>query len=310
MPESRRTALLGILIVTLPALALVVRLPSHPQIFSVLNNAAHAPVFGALAIAFFCLLRRFPALTRWRCYVAAFLLAIAVGGAIEIVQPLLGRGAEIGDWLNDALGAAAGLALVAYLASKRRVFLVAALGLLAPVAWPVVNAASAYVSRACSFPVLFGGSTLSDHYFTHTRGVETAPARLPSAWARAGDPESLRVRIAGQSWPGVTLSEPQPDWRRYSRLVLDLTNPEPHPMTLTLRVHDRAHDNRTSDRFNRTFTMAAKQRSLLVVPLSEIASAPEGRAMDLSRVAGIILFGDGNARQMGREFYLTRIWLE
>ncbi|MGE0290667.1 MAG: VanZ family protein, partial [Bradyrhizobium sp.] len=141
-------ALLGILIVALPVLALVFKLPSHPQIFGVLNNAAHAPVFGAQAIAIFCLLRRFPALVRWRRYVAAFLLAIAAGGAIEMIQPLFGRGAEWGDWLNDALGAAAGLALIAYMASKRPVLLAVALGLLAPVAWPVVEAASAYVSRA------------------------------------------------------------------------------------------------------------------------------------------------------------------
>lgn len=310
MSESRRTALLGILVVVLPALALTVKLPSHPQLLGVLNNAAHAPVFGALAVTVFCLLGRFPKLSRWRRYVTAFVLAIAAGGAIEIIQPLFGRGAELGDWLNDALGAAAGLALLAYVKSKRPMFLVVALGLLAPVAWLVVGAGSAYISRAGSFPVLFGDSTHSDRYFTRTRGVETAPASLPLAWAQTGDPESLRIRIVGQRWPGVTLSEPQPDWRPYSRLLIDLTNPEANPLTLTLRVHDRAHDNRAGDRFNRTFTVAAEQRSVLVVPLSEIASAPEGRVMDLSRVAGIILFGDGNPQQMGREFYLTRIWLE
>ena len=85
MPESRRTAFLGILIVALPALALVFKLPSHPQIFVVLNNAAHAPVFGAQAIALFCLLRRFPAKANWRRYAAALVLAIAAGGVIEIV---------------------------------------------------------------------------------------------------------------------------------------------------------------------------------------------------------------------------------
>lgn len=310
MSESRRTALLGILIVALPALALVFKMPSHPQIFSVLNNAAHAPVFGALAIAFFCLLRRLPALMRWRRYVAAFVLTIAVGGAIEIVQPLFGRGAELGDWLNDALGAAAGLALVAYMASKRPLLLAVALGLLAPAAWPVVDAASAYASRAGNFPVLFGDSTHSDRYFTRTRGVETTPARLPPTWARAADPESLRVRIVGRNWPGVTLSEPQPDWRQYSRLMIDITNPDTRPLTLTLRVHDFAHDNEASDRFNLDLRLDASRRQTVVVPLGEIERAPAGRLIDLSRIAGVIIFGAGDPGSIGRQYYVTRIWLE
>jgi VanZ family protein len=36
-------------------------------------------------------------------------LALLYGGAIEIIQPLVGRGAEWGDLLADALGIAAGL---------------------------------------------------------------------------------------------------------------------------------------------------------------------------------------------------------
>lgn len=310
MSESRRTALLGIVIVALPALALVFKMPSHPQIFSVLNNAAHAPVFGALAIAFFRLLRRLPALMRWRRYVAAFVLTIAVGGAIEIVQPLFGRGAELGDWLNDALGAAAGLALVAYMASKRLVLLVVALGLLAPVAWPVVDAASAYASRAGSFPVLFGDFTHSDRYFTRTRGVETVPARLPPTWARAADPESLKVRIVGRNWPGVTLSEPHPDWRQYSRLMIDLTNPEAQPLALTLRVHDLAHNNLAADRFNINLELAGSRRQTVILPLEAIERAPAGRRIELSHIAGLIIFSAGDPASIGRDYYITRIWLE
>jgi VanZ family protein len=310
MPESRRTALLGILIVALPALALVFKLPSHPQIFGVLNNAAHAPVFGALAIAIFCLLRRFSVLAQWHRFLAAFVFAIAMGGAIEVIQPLFGRGAELGDWLNDALGAGAGLALVAHQASKRRAFLAVALGLLVPIAWPVVDAARAYASRADNFPVLFGDATHSDRYFTSTRGVETAHSTLPEQWARAGDPESLRVRVVGRKWPGVTLSEPQPDWRQYSRLMIDLTNPETRPLALTLRVHDFAHNNLAADRFNINLELPGSRRQTVIVPLEEIEMAPADRRMDLSRIAGLIIFGAGDPASIGRHYYITRLWLE
>lgn len=310
MTEGRRTAFLGILVVALPALALVVRLPAHPQILGVLNNAAHAPVFGALAVVWFLLMHGFRRWSPWQRYLVAFALTIAIGSLVEVIQPRFGRGAELKDLLNDALGAAAGLALVAYVTSRRFLWLLVAVALLIPVAWPVAQAATAYVSRAGNFPVLFGDATRSDRYFIRTSGIEAVRSALPPAFSRPGDPQSLRIRILGERWPGVTHSEPQPDWRGYSRLLLDLTNPGPQPLTLTFRVHDRAHDNHASDRFNRTFTLAAAQRSLLAIPLSEIESAPEGRSLDLARIAGIILFGEGSARQLGHEFYITRIWLE
>jgi VanZ family protein len=310
MPERRRTALLGVLVAALPALALVARLPAHPQILAVLNNAAHAPVFGALAIVWFFLLDRSHPSSPWRRYVVAFALTIAIGGLVEVIQPRFGRGAELLDLLNDTLGAAVALALVAYVRSRRILYLLIAIALLVPVVQPVAQAAIAYASRADSFPVLFGESARADRYFIRTSGVEAVHSALPLAFSRPGDPQSLKIRIQGERWPGVTHSEPFPDWQHHSRLMVDLTNPDSLPLTLTLRIHDLAHNNCVRDRFNRTFTLAAEQRSVLAIPLSDIASAPEGRALDLSQVAGIILFGEGSPQQVGHEFYITRIWLE
>lgn len=286
------------------------RLPSHPQLLGVLNDAAHAPVFGALAVVIFELLERHPAPVSWRRYLAAFLVAVAIGGIVEWIQPFIGRGAEIGDLINDAFGAIGALALLAFTRSRERLALLVAIAASVPVLWPVANATVAYALRTSEFPTLLGGNSWPDRYFTQTRGVEAAPSRLPSAWSRAGDPESLRVRIVGQSWPGVTLSEPQPDWRRYSRLVLDLTNPESHPMTLTLRVHDLAHNNLATDRFNINLELAGSRRQTVVVPLEAIERAPAGRRIDLSRIAGLIIFNAGDPASIGRHYYITRIWLE
>jgi hypothetical protein len=47
-----------------------------------------------------------------------------------------------------------------------------------------------------------------------------------------------------------------------------------------------------------------------VVPLREIAEAPDGRMLDLSSVAGLILFTSGEPADVGREYYVTRVWLE
>ena len=162
MPESRGTALLGILVVALPALALTVKLPSHPQLLGVLNNAAHAPVFGLLAVVLFKLFERIKALDSWRRYIAAFMIAVAIGGLVELIQPTFGRGAETGDLINDALGAIGALALYAFIQERKRLALLIAFAALAPVLWPVADAGVAYALRARTFPTLLGGMTWPD----------------------------------------------------------------------------------------------------------------------------------------------------
>jgi hypothetical protein len=178
------------------------------------------------------------------------------------------------------------------------------------VCWPVGEAAMAYRFRAQGFPTLLGYDARAQQYFVHCYGIEIDTARLPMAWRRHDDPQSLRIRIRGGSFPRLTLLEPQPDWRGYARLMLDVTNPEAQPLTLSLRVHDKAHDNRAADRFNRRFTLAAHERRVLAFPIAEVAQSPRSRAMDMSRIASVILFGKNNSELTGREYYLTRLWLE
>ncbi len=310
MSESRRTVFLGTLVVALPALALVAQMPPHPQILAVLNNAAHAPVFGALAVVWLLLLREVSALGEWHRFAFALVATAATGGLIELIQPAIGRGAEWVDLLNDTLGAIAGLALAAALSCRRRWAALIAVVAAAPVLWPVAEASIAYAVRAWEFPTVLGGDTRADRYFVRASNVKSEPAMLPPQWSRSGDAPSLRIQIVGGNWPGITHSEPQPDWHGYQRLLLDITNPDPRPLVLTLRVHDRAHDNRAGDRFNRTFTLPGARRQTFAFPLEEVMQAPGSREMDLSRIAGLIIFSDGSPEVIDRRFYLTRIWLE
>jgi hypothetical protein len=275
-----------------------------------LNNAAHAPVFGALAIVWLQILRRCSAHGRWRQYLAAFALSVAIGGLIELIQPAFNRGSESLDLITDALGAFAALAAMAAFEWRRPWLLVLVVIAVVPVFWPVGEAAMAYRLRAQGFPTLLGYDARAERYFVHSYGLEIRAAQLPAELRRDDDPQSLRIRIRDGSFPRLTLMEPQPDWRGYSRLMLDVTNPESRPLTLSLRVHDKAHDNRAADRFNRRFTLAAHERRVLAFPIAEVAQSPRSRAMDMSRIASVILFGKNNSELTGREYYLTRLWLE
>lgn len=311
MPAGRSAILLALLAIALPAVALLVSLPSKPVIYGVLNNAAHAPVFGLLSVVLLLLMRRFAPWPDWARFGSAFALAVAAGGAVELIQPMLGRGAEWRDLWTDTLGVSAGLAAAAFVSLPRRWLSALVFSIAAGVAfWPVADASLAYWQRMRQFPTVLDFSSPSDWYFVRIRGADFETGLLPERWQLAQDPPSLRLRMTGGRWPGITHVEPQPDWRAHARLLLDLTNPADDPLTLTLRVHDRTHGNRANDRFNRTFTLPPATRTVLVVPLREIAAAPDRRELDLAEIAGLILFGGSGIGNAGREYYLTRIWLE
>jgi hypothetical protein len=71
---------------------------------------------------------------------------------------------------------------------------------------------------------------------------------------------------------------------------LDLSNPGEIDLPLATRVHDLAHNFQFDDRFNREFTLRAHERIEIAIPISEIEHAPASRLMDLSRIAGVVVF--------------------
>ncbi|SFS30734.1 VanZ family protein [Brevundimonas viscosa] len=68
------------------------------------DKGAHFVVFGLILWSLGVLFRRLPR-------TVAALLALALGGAVEVVQGLVGRDASWGDLLADALGIAVALLL-------------------------------------------------------------------------------------------------------------------------------------------------------------------------------------------------------
>jgi hypothetical protein len=65
---------------------------------------------------------------------------------------------------------------------------------------------------------------------------ETAVVEAPAAWVGQAQRRVLEVTFADTEFPGVVFPEPVPDWRGYSRLVLELYQPEPRQRPLYLRV--------------------------------------------------------------------------
>jgi hypothetical protein len=304
------------------ALVLGVSLPSWPKILGVLNNMAHAPVFGAFALIVLRLARisRSSGAARASDYGIAFVFAIGVGGLVEIAQAFMDRDASLEDLGTDTLGAGCALGIAAafdrqlWPARIRFAGRVAAAaaglfcGLLALL--PVGQAVIAYVDRAAAFPVVARFSSPRDLYFIGSGTARLSLQPLPARWARPDDDLSLRIDFAAPVWPGISHEEPEPDWRGFSALVLDVTNPAETPLRLTVRVHDMVHDQRFEDRFNRAFEVPPSNRVALRIPIKDILAGPVHRSLDLEHIAGIVVFESSGSASISRHFFLTRIWLE
>lgn len=303
-------------------LVLVTALPPRNHFIALLNNAGHAPIFGAVAwltLQWLPQRERGPLAATLRLFIA-FAVAIALGAAVEGLQFLMGRGASHEDVLMDAAGAAFVLCLLALRqqrnatagapAAGRRLLHAGALCAAAVVIAPLAGAAHAYFERQRVFPELVRFDGARALYFLEGGGASLSIAGLPGPWAAGRPQAALRVRIGREHTPGLRVNEPVPDWRGYRMLVLELVNPGRAPLQLTVRVHDAAHDQRHEDRFNRVYVLEAGSRREIHIALEDIARAPIGRRLDLARVTGLGLFESSGRAPVGAELYVLRIGLE
>ena len=84
-------------------------------------------------------------------------------------------------------------------------------------------------------------------------------------------------------------------------------SPETAPVDLVLRVHDRAHNQNHSDRFTRQFSIQPGENRFRV-RLAEIEAAPAKRKMNMSQIAGVILYATDITRPL--TLYLGALRLE
>ncbi|MEO7207756.1 MAG: VanZ family protein [Steroidobacteraceae bacterium] len=280
-----------------------------------LQKLAHPVTFGAIALLFLTLLRH-PRPRPFSSYVVAFALTVFFGAGTEVAQAFVARDPSLLDVLRDALGASTALAGFATLtpgadargSGNWRVTgaMFACVGFAIMVA-PICISLAAYAHRDLGFPTLLEACSPLDRYFLSHGGADvtvastTRPTTSPCG-------RVLRVQFGtAPLYAGISIDEPYPNWRTVHTLVLDLRNPGDSDLSLVLRVHDRAHINQFQDRFNREFTLRARERLEIAIPIAEIEHAPAGRLMDLSQIAGVMVFRDRGT--MAGSFEVERILL-
>jgi len=292
--------------------------PSRSLAWITALDAGHAPLFGAIALVVFQFLLATPLANRSRplLYGLALGLTILMGAVSELLQVGADRNSDPRDILRDALGAGSFLLVAATRdpyalfhssigSAARALCRGAALALLLLAFIPGALVAHAYVGRASAFPALCDFAGTWEASFMATNHARLEYTSLPRE--SGGAIPAARLRFEPAAFAAFKLVEPYPDWTGYQRLRVVAQSELDRPIDLVLRIHDRGHDQRYLDRFNRSLTVLPGINEF-VIPLAEVRSAPEGREMDLSAIQRLSLFAV--APEASFSFYLLELGLD
>lgn len=326
-----RSAVAVIAIAALLSLLLFIRVPGHGAWLRAVLDASHALVFAGVAVLLAILLRPGkvrPLIAEWpdlRRYVQALALATALGVLIELLQSFMNRPPSLFDTFTNAAGAAMGLALLAIF---ERAQLPAPRPALNPAAWTLaacalagtlfviwqpVQTARAYAVRTQIFPVLADYRVSIPLPMTRSVNASMTIEALPPQWRHEPGERALRVRyLVGKSdnaWPIRYLAfEPTPDWRGYATLALDLGNPAPEELSLTLRVVDLDHHWEFDPPPLVPIVLPPETRATVRIALGTLAVASEYRPPNLARLAQLVLVPTEAHAPV--EIFLSSLWLE
>lgn len=241
-------------------------------------DLGHVVLFSGLAFA----------IGRWemgwtplRKIVVAIVIAAVVGLLVEVLQLFIGRDFSLFDVAYDVLGAVVGMVVASWPQLRRYpreivISLCGAVALLVAVIVAPVAATGWDAWRAQrQFPALVAfDSTLERGRFRVVGGTGLD----------IGDGQ-MAVALTTAVYSGFFIKDAPRDWRGYSTLIVDLVNPDAAPLPLTCRIHDREHTTnyRSSDRFNRRFSIAPGTHRL-IIPLADVEMAPRGRVMAMDQI--------------------------
>ncbi|HUG92591.1 MAG TPA: carbohydrate binding domain-containing protein [Planctomycetaceae bacterium] len=117
----------------------------------------------------------------------------------------------------------------------------------------------------------------------------------------------LRLDLAPARYTGASLAWPPHDWSSYLDLVFDARVEGDAELVLTVKIQDAEHDGEVHDRFQRRVWLGAGWQEVRIA-LSQVASAPRDRRLDLRRVT-LLQFFTGRLRER-RAVSLDNVRLE
>ncbi|HEU4600862.1 MAG TPA: VanZ family protein [Steroidobacteraceae bacterium] len=271
-------------------------LPGSGRFIDVLQNSAHAPAFGLVAVLLIRT-RRVGSTAAIHSYALAWVGAVALGALVEVVQAAIGRDADSLDVFHDAIGATCALSLYRVVQARKatlRAWAPITLAVLsfAVAIWPLTECAAAYALRARRFPDLVVLRSRLDFYFV-TTDVDATDRRIATAlpwWGYVAHP--VTVELTGTEWPGVRLVGVMKDWSAYRFLTIDVENPGRKSLPLIVRLDDYL-SVKTDDPYYFEFELPPHSRQSVSVLLNALPAAKSGRPINVRNMRKFSLFHDG-----------------
>ncbi len=270
-------------------------------------DATHVPLFGLLAVSFL-----FATPAEWagskRYFVALGSVAL-IAVASELLQIPTARDASARDLVADLMAGTGALCLAAGLSGRfpygrgpRFATIAIGIAAIALPLMPLATVSAAYLHRAAALPDLVRFESPFSTLFCNVQD-----GRLTRQKDDLTGDVAAAILLGQAQWPGIAFNDPWPNWEGYEAIVVDIENTGSEVLPVTIRVHDRQHNQDYSDRFNGRYELASG-RHRLRIDLDEIRRAPATREMDLSTIDGLVIFATG--KEAGREFLLHGIRLE
>jgi hypothetical protein len=304
-PKSSQA--LGLVFILVAVLALLfISVPSHTFLWKAVNDFAHLPLFGIVAILLLSMSRMGFTTLGWsplRHYGVAMVGALVLALLTEGLQSFSAtRQAEMSDIVRDLVGATCGLALfftydreLSGIWGKWRQFprnailRFSVVVLLGVTLQPVWGWAYAYWDRASRFPSLLQFSSSWEMKFVKASNSTLQVVVPPAGWKKSVEDTVGHVLFYPKKYPGLCIDEPYPDWQGYTSLQIEVFSELPAPQLIVIRIDDLYHNNEHSDRFNKAINIVPGLNQSNI-PLDDIRQAPVGREFDLRAIKTLLLF--------------------
>jgi glycopeptide antibiotics resistance protein len=304
--------------------SLFIPVPSHTFLWQAVNNFAHVPLFGIVAILLLNVFRMLFTVWSWppiRYYVVTIMGALVLALLTEALQSFgTTRHPEVSDVVRDLVGAMCGVGLFSTYDSQmsgkwthwrkfslRSIIRLCVVLVIGITLLPVVGWTYAYWDRASRFPTLLEFSSDWEMKFVKASNSELQVVVPPVGWKKLPEDKVGQVVFHTKMYPGIRIDEPYPDWRGYSHFKLEIFSELPNSQSIVIRIDDLHHNNEHSDRFNRAFTISLGLNHIQI-PIDDIRLAPVGREIDLRAMKAVLLFAVNPREEF--TLYLDNILLE
>jgi hypothetical protein len=257
-------------------------------------RSLHGPGFGIVALIILKLVRQEGRPTASYAKAAALTMSLAV--LAEVAQIPGGRGAQVSDLVNDALGIIGFLGIAASLDTEvRREFgtlrqlFVALVGASAMITtlWPTFSLGHAMARRAMSLPQIATFDNAWERAYVSGEGADLELIDAPVGWPQQSG-NVAHLKSAGKY--GLMLHVfPYPDWRGFSgvSLLAATTDGEPRRVAFGLWGIE-PDDGSQASRYYGTRVITADP-TRYCINFDDLQNAKGGKAFDLSRVHQLML---------------------